>query len=65
MTYGAKRGRSHAWTYTNAKGDDRLAISMSADTARAIAVGDPEAIEEHLGHITDRVERDERTDERT
>jgi hypothetical protein len=50
---GSNRGRTHVSTYTNGKGDRRMQISMSLDTARKIAAGDSEAFDKVVAAVTD------------
>ena len=45
MNGGRDRGRSHFSTFRNARGDLRVSVSMSIDTANAIGSGSPEAID--------------------
>ena len=53
---GRDRGRTHVQTYTNARGDRRMQISMSVETALKVAAGDEEASGKIVAAVASEVE---------
>ena len=60
MTGGRDRGRTHIGPfYDNKRGDRRLLIRVSYETALALAVGDEDAIAKHCKQIAKVCQREE------